>query len=124
METQTREQHTPADVIRWIARIWSVTSITLFFLFIVGEGDNPSTATAWIGFFFFPVGICIGLIVAWWKEGVGGGITVASLLVFYAFQLVVSGSFPKGWAWLAFAAPGFLFLLCWRWKKSDAVMTH
>ena len=95
METQTVKQRSSTDVIRWIARVWSVTSIALFILFVVGEGDNPASITEWIGFLFFPVGICVGLIIAWWKEGIGGGLTVASLLVFYVFQLATSGSFPN-----------------------------
>ena len=35
----------------------------------------------------------------------------ASFVVFYAIRLVTAGAFPKGWAWLIFAAPGFLFLV-------------
>jgi len=53
------------------------------------------------------------MILAWWKEGVGGSVTVGSLLVFYAIHLATARTLPKGWAWLVLAAPGFLFLLCW-----------
>jgi hypothetical protein len=79
--------------------------------FIVGEGFNPSGLNEWLGVLLFPVGISIGMILAWWKEGLGGSITVGSLLAFYVVHLTTAGTFPKGWAWLAFAAPGFLFLL-------------
>ena len=64
-----------------------------------------------LGVLFFPVGISVGMILAWWREGLGGSITVGSLLAFYVVHLTTAGTFPKGWAWLAFAAPGFLFLL-------------
>ncbi len=100
-------------VIRWLARGWSIATIGLVLLFIVGEGQNPSTPAQWLGFLFFPAGICAGMVVAWWREGLGGGITVGSLLVFYVVRLATAGSLPQGGAWLAFAAPGFLFLLCW-----------
>jgi hypothetical protein len=60
---------------------------------------------------FFPFGIATGMIIAWRKEFIGGSITVGCLLVFYVIHLATAGRFPKGWAWLAFAAPGFLFLL-------------
>jgi hypothetical protein len=55
----------------------------------------------------------VGMILAWRKEGAGGAVTVGSLILFYAVHYVTSGAVPKGWAWLAFAAPGFLFLLLW-----------
>jgi len=97
--------------LRWTARIWSVLSVALVLAFIVGERDNPSGLNEWLGFLFFPFGISVGMIISWWKEALGGCITVGSLLVFYMVRLTTAGMFPQGWAWLAFAAPGFLFLL-------------
>jgi len=96
--------------LRWTARIWSVVSVALVLGFIVGEGLN-ATGYEWLGLLFFPFGISVGMILAWWKEGLGGGITIGSLAAFYLVHLTTVGTFPKGWAWLAFAAPGFLFLL-------------
>ncbi|MGA3288158.1 MAG: hypothetical protein ABSD46_12110 [Bacteroidota bacterium] len=113
MKNQTEMQGLLTLLIRWIARIWSIASIGLVLLFIVGEGNNPANLIDWLGFLFFPLGICFGMVFAWWREGVGGGITIGSLLVFYLIRFVTASSFPKGWAWLAFAFPGFLFLLCW-----------
>ena len=78
--------------------------------FIVGEGFNPSGLNEWLGVLFFPIGISIGMILAWWKEALGGSITVGSLLAFYVVHFVTAGTLPRGWAWLVFAAPGFLFL--------------
>ncbi len=103
-------------VIRWTARGWAVASIVLVLLFFVGEGFEPSQIKPreWVGLLFFPVGLCAGMILAWWREGLGGGVTVGSLVVFYFIHLGTAGEFPKGWAWLAFAIPGFLFLWCWR----------
>jgi hypothetical protein len=104
------------QVIRWLARAWAAVSIGLIALLFVGEGFRPSQVNTreWVGLLFFPVGVCAGMILAWWREGLGGGITVASLLAFYTVHLVTTGTLPSGWAWLVFAAPGFLFLLCWR----------
>lgn len=113
MKNQTEMQGILTLLIRRIARIWSIASIGLVLLFIGGEGNNPATFKDWLGFLFFPFGICFGMFLAWWKEGVGGGITIGSLLVFYLIRFVTAGSFPKGWAWLAFAFPGFLFLFYW-----------
>ena len=97
--------------LRWTARVWSVASIALVLGFFVGEGLNPSGLNEWIGVLLFPVGISVGMILAWWKEGLGGSITLGCLLAFYVVHLATAGKFPKGWAWLVFAAPGFLFLL-------------
>jgi hypothetical protein len=87
-------------------------------LLLIGEGVYPSGAAEWIEFLLFPTGICVGLIIAWWKEGVGGIITVGSLLIFYGFHLATAGMLPKGLAWVVFAAPGFLFLLSWYWSRA------
>jgi hypothetical protein len=106
---------------RWIARIWSIASIVLVLAFIIGEGINPSGLNEGLGLVFFPFGICLGMILAWWREGLGGVITIGSLLVFYVIHVATAGALPRGWAFLLFAAPGFLFLLAWGLsrKKSD-----
>jgi hypothetical protein len=71
-------QYTITKVIRWTARVWSIASIGIILLFIFGEGMKRVRPSEWLLFLFFPAGICIGMILAWWKEGVGGGITVLS----------------------------------------------
>jgi hypothetical protein len=120
---RTEKQRRVVFVVRWIARAWSIASIGLVLGFLVGEGFHPEqlTTAQRLGFVFFPVGICLGMILAWWKELLGGSITVGSLLVFYAVHLASAGTPPKGWAWIAFAVPGFLFVLCWyRSRKATA----
>jgi glucose-6-phosphate-specific signal transduction histidine kinase len=103
------------SAVRWTARAWSIVTIILVLAFLIGEGFNPKqlTPAEWIGFIFFPIGICLGLVVAWRKEGWGAIIVIGSLLAFYITNFATVGTFPKGWAWEAFAAPGFLFALCW-----------
>jgi hypothetical protein len=117
MEKRTRNIITL--YVRWTARIWSIFSIGLVLAFLVGEGFDPAKIkiTEWLGFLFFPVGISVGMILAWRREGVGGIITIGSLFAFYAVHLATAGTLPKGWAWFVFAAPGFLFLVCWYWSR-------
>ena len=108
--------------VRWIARIWMLGSIGLILAFFIGEGFHPShiKMNEWIGLLFFPVGVCVGMIVAWWDEKVGGKLTVASLLIFYLINFVSTGHFPRGWTFLLFSVPGFLFLFCWqRFRSRD-----
>ena len=101
------------SAIRWTARVWSIITITLVLAFIIGEGVDISKSIEWIAFLFFPVGICAGMIIAWWKEGPGAFIVIGSLLTFYVIHFITAGTLPKGWAWEAFAFPGFLFGICW-----------
>src|SRR6266496_948292 len=56
--------------LRWIARAGSLLSIGLILLFLIGEGFDTTQVTLkqWIGLLFFPSGVVIGMIVAWWKE--------------------------------------------------------
>lgn len=100
-------------IIRWTARILSIVIIGLELLLLIGEGLYPTTTIEWIGLLFFPLGISVGMVLAWWREGFGGSITVGSLLAFYVIHFSSTNTFPKGWGWFFFSVPGFLFLLCW-----------
>jgi hypothetical protein len=98
--------------VRWLARVWSVATVGVILAMCFAE--MPTNLRDWTGFILYPGGIVVGLILAWWREGLGGGITVGSLVAFYLLHAAITGVFPQGWAWFAFAAPGFLFLWCWR----------
>lgn len=100
--------------LRWVARIGSIASIALILLIITGEGLNPERvgANEWIGLMFFPVGVVAGMIIAWYREGLGGAISVISLLCFYMiYGLMLNNRFWQGSAFIVFSLPGFLFLL-------------
>jgi len=60
------------------------------------------------------------MAVAWRWEGLGGGITVASFAGFYLAHFLQSSHLPRGFAFAAVAAPGFLFLLSWLLTRSAA----
>lgn len=115
MENQTERKVVLTQVVRWTARVWTIASVALVLAFMVGEGFNPSVLkpNEWLLTLFFPIGICVGMILAWWKDGLGGIVTVGCLLAFYVIHFAIAHTLPHGWAFLAFAAPGFLFLLTW-----------
>lgn len=115
MEELDHKHSRCVPALRWIARAWSVASIVVIIAFFIGEGFDLAKITPkeTLGLIFFPFGMCLGLIIAWWKEGLGGLVAVGSLLAFYAVHLATAGTFPSGWAWLVFAAPGFLFVFLW-----------
>lgn len=103
-------------ILRWIARIGSVLAIAMLLLFLFGDGDFSEIASItileWIAILFFPFGVVVGMVVAWWHERLGGIITVISLVMFYLLNLLLTNSFPGGSWFLIFAAPGMVFLLC------------
>ena len=115
MEIPGEGNHKSYPVIRWTARILSVASVAFLLAFVIGEKFNPAlfTPRELLQFLFFSLGISTGLIIAWWMEGLGGGIAIGSLLMFYVINFTASGKLPRGWALWAFTAPAFLFLLNW-----------
>ena len=115
MSTDRIDLGLPLAVIELLARIGSIASITLLILLFWGEALHPSeiSSNEWAGLLFFPIGVTIGMIVAWWKEGLGSAVTLLSLLAFYLVYGFFLRNHIGGWAFIAFASPGFLFLLHW-----------
>lgn len=100
-------------LLRWSARVLSIISSTVLLLFLFGEPFDVSKVEprVWLALAFFPVGIVVGFVIGWWKEGLGGAITVASLLLFYlVFVTLLHENLRKGGWFLVFAFPGLLFL--------------
>ena len=105
----------PLAIIELLARVGSIASITLLVMIFFGEGSRPGEISReeWIGLTFFPLGVVIGMVVAWWKEGVGSVLTVGSLIGFYIVYGYVLENHIGGWWFFVFASPGFLFLVHW-----------
>ena len=105
----------PLAIIELVARVGSIASITLLILIFAGEAFHPSeiSRNEWAGLLFFPIGVAIGMIVAWRKEGLGSAVTLLSLLAFYLVYGYFLRNHIGGWVFIAFASPGFLFLLHW-----------
>ena len=111
----------PLALLEMLARVASIASITLLLLLFQGEAFNPSAVTPreWAGLLFFPLGVMVGMIVAWWKEGLGAAITLGSLVAFYFVYGYVLRNHIGGWAFVLFASPGFLFLLHWVFYRGE-----
>ena len=109
----------PLAVIELLARLGSIASITLIVLIFWSEAVHPSQISRieWIGLLFFPIGVMIGMVVAWWKEGLGSTITVGSLVAFYVIYGYIFKNHIGGWAFIVFASPSFLFLLHWLFRN-------
>ena len=108
------EKNNKIVILRWIARVGSLLCLGFLLLIFVGEGMDFSalTQTEWLMLLCFPVGVALGMLVGWWKELIGGGITAVSLLMFYLIDTIASNGLPDGLWFIIFALPGLLFLLC------------
>jgi hypothetical protein len=101
-------------VTRWVARVWSVLSIIAVLFFSVNEllpsAGPPPTLQEWLGLTLFPIGLSVGLVMAWYREELGGILALGCLIAFYVW-LLHSGHLLRGTVFPLVAAPGFLFLL-------------
>ena len=115
MSTSRIDFGLPLALIELLARVGSIASMTLLILLFMGEAFRPAeiSPNEWAGLLFFPIGVMVGMIVAWWKEGLGAAVTVLSLLAFYMVYGYLLKNHIGGWAFIVFASPGFLFLLHW-----------
>ena len=101
-------------VTRWIARVWSILSILTVLFFAVNEllpsvGPAP-TLQDWLGLALFPIGVGVGLVMAWYREELGGILALGCLVAFYVWNLFHSGHLPRGPFFFLIAAPGLFFL--------------
>ena len=99
--------------LRWIARIASLLSIGTILLFLGGFNPASVRPREWVGLAFFPAGVVIGMLVAWWKEAVGACLTLMSLAGLYGVYGWAMGSNVSSIWFVVFASPGFLFLSAW-----------
>ncbi|HEY60461.1 MAG TPA: hypothetical protein G4N92_07255 [Anaerolineae bacterium] len=117
MAKNIKKSVTEENVMRWIARIWSIASILFILVMFIGSlfsGDSSIFSLRdVIGLFFFPIGVFVGLVLAWRWEGIGGVITVASFFAFYLTLWSFDGRLPRGPYFALTAAPGLLFLVNW-----------
>jgi len=111
---------------RWLARLMSLVTLGIVAMFLLAEPFKPSNVRPreWVGFICFPIGVMVGLIIAWWKEGVGAGISLGSLAAFYLVFGWLMGSKIHGPWFLIFASPAFFFLIAWLLSRSNFSEVH
>ena len=105
----------PMALVEFLARLASVISITILVMLFQAEALHPSEIAPgeWFGLVFFPIGVIIGLAIAWWKEGLGVSITIGSLLAFYFVYGYLLRYHVGGLAFVVFASPALLFFFHW-----------
>jgi hypothetical protein len=112
--------------VRWLARLTSVVSLGIVAMFLLAEPFNPQNVRPreWVGFVCFPIGVMVGLIIAWWKEGLGAAVSLCSLSAFYLVFGWLMGSNIHGPWFVIFASPAFLFLIAWLLSRSNFSEVH
>jgi hypothetical protein len=104
-------------ILRWITRFWSYIVVAFILLFvgahIFGDGIGKMSLSDAIAFTFFPVGLTIGLIIAWWKESIGGIVATISIIAFHLTMLFNHGNLDFVFLIEMLAVPGPLFIICW-----------
>lgn len=113
-----KKRNKVAITIKWIARIWSILSLAFLLLFFGASifssiGKETFAFKDVFQFVFFPIGLTIGLIIAWKREGLGGIIAIGSIIGFHLQMLVTGGNPDFGLFFELLAAPGILFILYW-----------
>lgn len=107
--------------IRWFARIAGSILVLFFLLMVLGyiiepQGAGKITPTE-IPLIIGMIAMLFGVIMAWFREGFGGFLTIGGFLLFLADELITNRSFNV-WILLAYPAIGLLFLLCsWQNRK-------
>lgn len=123
METTRQTTDWITKWLRWIARgigtLWAA-----FFLFIlVGELFTASDPITWegVGVGVLSFTVSAGVMIAWWRERLGGWIAVLGALAFSVFIYFSAGR-NQLWAMSVVAGPfllsGLLFLAAHRRSKS------
>jgi len=95
---------------RWLARLASLASLGLLALFATSGGEAPS-AFEWVLLACFPIGVAVGMVLAWFREVLGGGITLGALIAFHLLLLLDAGRPPSGPWFVVLASPGIVLLV-------------
>lgn len=122
----------PYNWLRWIARITGIliVAFTLFIFigeFIEGQRRNAGSVlasyTPIILIIFVIWGIALaGLVLALWKEGLGGIISLISYMLMYILNLFNKQATMKANAilvFLIFCIPSILYLVYWKLDKDE-----
>ncbi|GMQ62704.1 DUF7670 domain-containing protein [Vallitalea maricola] len=81
-------------IVRWIARVISSLSIAFFLFIFIGEcisNFGPLTLEG-VMIAGFAVVLMVGVLISWWKEGIGGIILIISGVIFAIFIYLTAGT--------------------------------
>jgi hypothetical protein len=102
--------------IRWTARVLTALLVGLVLVMFVGVtlegGFNPlklKGVEPMQMLFFWTA--CIGMVVAWRWQVIGGALSLGGMMLFFAVEFAVRGGPPGGFLLYLMLVPGILFLM-------------
>lgn len=107
------------QMVRWTARLSSLAVIAFILMMAFGEPGRP-TPTEVVGIIFFPVLLCIGFLLAWWREDVGALVATFGLVGFYVWHVAARGQPARGPWFFVLWLPTLLFLASWLLRRRPA----
>lgn len=122
-------EHNLLRLIRWAARIWSVSIL----LYVASKGIDTLVLVGMIltdgvydlaSLMLLAILIaCVGLAVAWWWELAGGLTAIVAALVYQALEVAMLRVFVPNWSIILVLLPGLLYVLSWRLERLTAQST-
>jgi succinate dehydrogenase/fumarate reductase cytochrome b subunit len=122
----------PYNWLRWIARITGILLVAFTLFIFIGEsiegqqrnpGSGLASYTPIILIIFIIWGIALaGLVLALWKEGLGGIISLISFMLVYILNLFNKEASMRANAigvFLIFCIPSLLYLVYWKLNKDE-----
>jgi hypothetical protein len=102
--------------IRWTARVLTALLVGLVLVIFVGVtldgGFHPLRLKGVepIQMIFFWTA-CIGMVLAWRWQAIGGAISLGGMILFFAVEFFVTRGLPRGLVLYLMLLPGVLFLV-------------
>jgi hypothetical protein len=102
--------------VRWTARTLSALLVGLVLVMFIGVtldgGFHPLKLKGVepIQMVFFWTA-CIGMVIAWRWQVLGGALSLGAMILFFAVEFAVNGGLPRGLVLYLMLLPGVLFLV-------------
>ena len=101
-------------VVHWAGCLLGTALLLLFAAFAIGEGPPPLNWQA-----ASLAVMLVGFLLAWWRDLVGGVVSLAGIAAFYGLEFAASGHAPGGWLFPLCFVPGVLGVVAWLLTKSS-----
>ena len=128
----TMKKRNPYNWLRWIARITGILLVTFTLFMVIGEfiegqqrnpGSGLASYTPIILICFVIWGIALAaLVLALWKEGLGGIISLICFMLVYILNLFNKQASMRANAigvFLIFCIPSLLYLVYWKLNNDE-----
>ncbi len=99
--------------VRWTARVLAVVLVGVILVMFIGVGGVYPVklqGTELIQMVFLWTA-CIGILLAWHWQVIGGTISLVGMLLFFTVEFVARGGLPRGLFPYLMLLPGILFMV-------------